>query len=64
MAKVADSDKRALNEIKSQADFDLMARVYHQEDLDRFPEIGSNAPELWKKFMEYYSAAFQRQAWR
>ena len=31
MAKVADSDKRALNEIKSQADFDLMARIYHQD---------------------------------
>jgi hypothetical protein len=31
MAKVADSAKRSLSEIKSQADFDLMARVYHQD---------------------------------
>jgi phosphoenolpyruvate synthase/pyruvate phosphate dikinase len=31
MPKVADSAKRSLNEIKSQADFDLMARVYHQD---------------------------------
>jgi hypothetical protein len=31
MAKVADSAKRSLAEIKSQADFDLMARVYHQD---------------------------------
>jgi len=31
MPKVADSAKRSLAEIKSQADFDLMARVYHQD---------------------------------
>ncbi len=30
MSKKPDSTKRALNAIKSQADFDLMARVYHQ----------------------------------
>ena len=30
MAKKPDSTKRALNAIKSQADFDSMARVYHQ----------------------------------
>ena len=29
--KTPDSNKRALNEIKSQEDFDLMARVYHQD---------------------------------
>ncbi len=31
MAKTPDTTKRALNEIKSRADFDLMARVYHQD---------------------------------
>ncbi len=31
MSKTPDSTKRALNEIKSQEDFDSMARVYHQD---------------------------------
>ena len=30
MSKRADSTKRALNAVKSRADFDLMARIYHQ----------------------------------
>jgi 4-carboxymuconolactone decarboxylase len=35
-----------------------MAGYYHQEDLPRFAEIGKNAPELWKKFSEWYGAVF------
>ncbi len=31
MAKTPDTSKRALNEIKSRSDFDLVARVYHQD---------------------------------
>jgi alkylhydroperoxidase/carboxymuconolactone decarboxylase family protein len=39
-----------------------VAGYYHQEDLDRFPEIGKNAPELWKKFSEWYGAVFAEGA--
>jgi alkylhydroperoxidase/carboxymuconolactone decarboxylase family protein len=40
----------------------MMPGYYHQEDLDRFPEIGSNATELWKKFSEWYGAVFAEGA--
>lgn len=39
-----------------------MAGYYHQEDLARFSEIGKDAPELWKKFSEWYSAVFAEGA--
>jgi alkylhydroperoxidase/carboxymuconolactone decarboxylase family protein len=39
-----------------------MAGYYHQEDLARFPEIGKDAPELWKKFSEWYGAVFAEGA--
>lgn len=39
-----------------------MPGYYHQEDLDRFGEIGKNAPELWKKFSEWYGAVFAEGA--
>src|SRR5881275_1580896 len=39
-----------------------MAGYYHQEDLNRFPEIGKDAPELWKKFSEWYGAVFAEGA--
>ncbi len=35
-----------------------MAGYYHQEDLARFGEMGQEAPELWKKFNEWYGAVF------
>src|SRR5574341_2175480 len=35
-----------------------MAGYYHQEDLPRFPDMGKNAPELWRKFSEWYGAVF------
>lgn len=31
---------------------------YDAEDLPRFPEIGEEAPELSRKFFEYYQAVF------
>src|SRR5438128_5593689 len=39
-----------------------MAGYYYQEDLARFPEVGKNAPELWKKFSEWYAAVFAEGA--
>jgi 4-carboxymuconolactone decarboxylase len=39
-----------------------MAGYYHTDDLPRFGEIGSDAPELWKKFSEWYSAVFAEGA--
>jgi alkylhydroperoxidase/carboxymuconolactone decarboxylase family protein len=35
-----------------------MDTYYHPKDLARFEEIGGNAPELAKKFFEYYQAVF------
>src|SRR5256885_16659462 len=35
-----------------------MAGYYHDEDLPRFAEMGKNAPELWKKFSDWYGAVF------
>ena len=35
-----------------------MPGYYHDEDLPHFPDIGKNAPELWKKFSEWYGAVF------
>jgi 4-carboxymuconolactone decarboxylase len=39
-----------------------MAGYYHQEDLPRFAEMGNDAPELWKKFSEWYGAVFAEGA--
>jgi len=36
-----------------------MSDYYDSKDLPRFSEIGEDAPELWKKFQEWYSAVFQ-----
>jgi alkylhydroperoxidase/carboxymuconolactone decarboxylase family protein len=35
---------------------------YHTADLARFAEVGAGAPELWKKFQEWYDAVFQEGA--
>ncbi|MEW5852372.1 MAG: arsenosugar biosynthesis-associated peroxidase-like protein [Myxococcota bacterium] len=35
---------------------------YEPKDLARFGEIGKNAPELWKKFQEWYGAVFAEGA--
>ena len=39
-----------------------MAGYYHPEDLPRFADIGKNAPELWKKFSDWYGAVFAEGA--
>ncbi len=39
-----------------------MAGYYHAEDLPRFPEIGNNVPELWRKFADWYGAVFAEGA--
>jgi alkylhydroperoxidase/carboxymuconolactone decarboxylase family protein len=35
-----------------------MDGYYHQHDLPRFGEMGEHAPELWKKFSDWYGAVF------
>ncbi len=35
-----------------------MDTYYDPKDLDHFPEVGRSRPELWAKFMDYYSAVF------
>ncbi len=39
-----------------------MDTYYHPKDLARFAEIGEDAPELWKKFSEWYGAVFAEGA--
>lgn len=36
-----------------------MTHYYDSEDLGRFGEIGENAPDLAKKFFEWYGAVFE-----
>ena len=36
-----------------------MDTYYHPHDLSKFGDIGKEAPELWKKFHEWYTAVFQ-----
>ena len=36
-----------------------METYYHPHDLGRFAEMGKDSPELWRKFMDYYSAVFR-----
>ena len=35
-----------------------METYYHPADLGKFAEMGKGNPELWEKFMSYYSAVF------
>ena len=39
-----------------------MSDYYKTEDLERFAEIGKNAPQLWEKFSAYYGAVFEEGA--
>ena len=39
-----------------------MAGYYHQEALAHFGDMGQNAPELWRKFSEWYGAVFAEGA--
>lgn len=36
-----------------------MSDYYREEDLDRFGEIGKHKPELFKKFMDWYSSVLE-----
>ena len=35
-----------------------MSHYYHDEDLNRLPEIGHDAPLLWKQFQTWYGHVF------
>jgi alkylhydroperoxidase/carboxymuconolactone decarboxylase family protein len=39
-----------------------MDHYYNAKDLPRFPEVGKDAPELWDKFLSWYSAVFAEGA--
>ena len=39
-----------------------MDGYYHEKDLARFSEVGKEAPELWRKFNEWYEAVFREGA--
>ena len=39
-----------------------METYYKPEDLPKFEEIGKEAPDLAKKFFEYYNAVFAEGA--
>ena len=39
-----------------------MNPYYDAKDLPRFPEVGKDAPELWDKFLGWYSAVFAEGA--
>jgi alkylhydroperoxidase/carboxymuconolactone decarboxylase family protein len=39
-----------------------MDTYYNPEDLAKFSDIGEDAPELWKKFSDWYGAAFKEGA--
>ncbi len=36
-----------------------MSDYYREEDLERFGEIGKNKPELFKKFMDWYTSVLE-----
>ncbi|MBI5179426.1 MAG: carboxymuconolactone decarboxylase family protein [Nitrospinae bacterium] len=39
-----------------------MDTYYNPADLDKFGDMGKNAPELWKAFSQYYSKVFAEGA--
>jgi alkylhydroperoxidase/carboxymuconolactone decarboxylase family protein len=39
-----------------------MDHYYDAKDLPRFPDVGKEAPELWEKFLGWYSAVFAEGA--
>jgi len=39
-----------------------MDHYYHAADLAHFSDMGKDAPELWQKFSEWYSAVFKEGA--
>ena len=39
-----------------------MNTYYNPKDLEKFPTMGEEAPELWEKFMAYYGGVFAEGA--
>ncbi|NQT27485.1 carboxymuconolactone decarboxylase family protein [candidate division KSB1 bacterium] len=39
-----------------------MESYYNPKDLAKFADIGEDAPELWKKFSDWYGAVFKEGA--
>jgi alkylhydroperoxidase/carboxymuconolactone decarboxylase family protein len=39
-----------------------MDTYYHPPDLAKFAEMGKDAPELWEKFLQWYTAVFAEGA--
>ena len=39
-----------------------MEHYYKRDDLQKFAEIGKESPELWNKFLAWYSAVFSEGA--
>jgi alkylhydroperoxidase/carboxymuconolactone decarboxylase family protein len=39
-----------------------MSTYYDPGDLPKFAEVGEDAPELWKKFLDWYTAVFAEGA--
>ena len=39
-----------------------MDGYYNEKDLARFSEVGKDAPELWRKFSDWYEAVFREGA--
>ena len=39
-----------------------MDTYYNPKDLAHFPDVGEEAPELWKKWLDWYNAVFAEGA--
>ena len=39
-----------------------MDHYYHRSDLSKFPELGKERPDLWNKFLDWYTAVFAEGA--
>jgi alkylhydroperoxidase/carboxymuconolactone decarboxylase family protein YurZ len=39
-----------------------MDSYYNPEDLSKFSSVGEEAPELWKKFSDWYGSVFKEGA--
>jgi alkylhydroperoxidase/carboxymuconolactone decarboxylase family protein len=40
----------------------IVDTYYNPKDLAHFPEVGEEAPELWKKWLDWYNAVFAEGA--
>lgn len=39
-----------------------MEHYYHKDDLGRFSDMGKDSPDLWNKFLTWYTAVFAEGA--